>query len=185
MPHTIDALLPRWDVRGVHRIDIASTPLVIHSHVRTLDLGSSPLARVLFTLRGMPRESLTMDGLLRLGFRLVEERPGRELVLGIIGRFWRLRERPVRFEPADFAAWSQPAHAKAAWSFVMEPAPDASGMTRLVTETRVHCTDDASRAAFLRYWRVIRPFSGMIRLVALRQIRRQAEAGAGAQPNAD
>jgi len=46
----------------------------------------------------------------------------------------------------------------------------------VATETRIRCTDDASRRAFLRYWRVIRPFSGLIRMEMLRSIRCAATA---------
>jgi hypothetical protein len=33
----------------------------------------------------------------------------------------------------------------------------------LATETRVAALDDAARRSFARYWRLIRPFSGLIR----------------------
>jgi hypothetical protein len=46
----------------------------------------------------------------------------------------------------------------------------------LTTETRVRCTDPAIRRAFLRYWRVIRPFSGLVRREALRLARVDAES---------
>jgi hypothetical protein len=46
----------------------------------------------------------------------------------------------------------------------------------VATETRIVCTDEASRRAFLRYWRVIRPFSGLIRLEMLRLLRNAAES---------
>ena len=46
----------------------------------------------------------------------------------------------------------------------------------LSTETRVHAADNATRRRFGRYWRLIRPFSGLIRIVFLRAARRRAEA---------
>ena len=46
----------------------------------------------------------------------------------------------------------------------------------VATETRVRCTDAASLRSFRRYWRVIRPFSGLVRREALRAIRRTAES---------
>ena len=63
--------------------------------------------------------------------------------------------------------------AVAAWNFTVLPTDEGS---LLATETRVRCTDDAARRSFARYWRVVRPFSGLIRTEALRAIRRTAES---------
>jgi hypothetical protein len=46
----------------------------------------------------------------------------------------------------------------------------------LSTETRVHVADPASRKKFRRYWLVVRPFSGLIRILLLRAARTRAEA---------
>ena len=43
---------------------------------------------------------------------------------------------------------------------------------------RVHVADPAARRRFRRYWLVIRPFSGLIRILLLRAARRRAEAPA-------
>lgn len=40
---------------------------------------------------------------------------------------------------------------------------------------RVRCADAAARRAFGRYWRVVRPGSGLLRHVMLRRIRAWAE----------
>jgi hypothetical protein len=44
-----------------------------------------------------------------------------------------------------------------------------------VTETRVASTDDEARRKFGWYWRLIGPFSALIRRVMLGQIKREAE----------
>ena len=46
----------------------------------------------------------------------------------------------------------------------------------LSTETRVHVADPESRRKFGRYWLVVRPFSGLIRLLMLRAARLGAES---------
>jgi hypothetical protein len=46
----------------------------------------------------------------------------------------------------------------------------------LSTETRVACYGNAARRKFLLYWRVVEPFSGLIRWSLLRGVRRAAEA---------
>ena len=46
----------------------------------------------------------------------------------------------------------------------------------LTTETTVFAADAASRRRFRPYWLVIRPFSGLVRRLWLRAIKRRAEA---------
>jgi hypothetical protein len=46
----------------------------------------------------------------------------------------------------------------------------------LTTETRVHVPDPVSRRKFVRYWRFVRPFSGLIRRQVLQAAKRRAES---------
>jgi hypothetical protein len=112
----------------------------------------------------------------RMGFAVLAEEPGRELVLGIAGRFWAIRERANLLRTPDeaaFRAFREPGCAKAAMNFRVEDAGD--GTTRLSTETRVRCLDRGARRNFALYWMAIGPFSGLIRRVMLRGIARAAE----------
>jgi len=172
----MDRYLPRFDFAERHGIDIAAAPGVIDDCVRGLDLSGSRVVRALYRLRGLPATSLRIDGLERIGFRLLAHEPQRELVLGLIGRFWTAHGGLCRFDAPDFAAFDEPGWAKAVWSFTITPLAD--GRTRLETETRVRCTDAGSRRRFRVYWLLIRPFSGLIRIIALREVRRRAEAAA-------
>ncbi len=104
---------------------------------------------------------------------LLGEQPGHEVVLGTIGRFWRPSGGMRPFAAAEFASFREEGWAKGAWNFRVSVAPD--GATTLSTETRVRCTDPRSRRTFRRYWRLVRPFSGLIRIEMLRAIRREAE----------
>ena len=56
--------------------------------VHSLDLKGSRIARALFRLRGLPEANLAIDGMLKWGFVLLVDDPEREIVLGLIGRFW-------------------------------------------------------------------------------------------------
>lgn len=180
----IDEFLPASDVTERHEILIAAPPERVYAAVRRMDLSGSPIIRGLFLLRGLPalltgrsREGsplgVTLEGLLRSGFVLLGERAGEELLLGLVGRFWTVTGDLQRLEAAAFRRFDRPGFAKAAWNFHL--APVGEGKTRLGTETRVLCTDEASRRRFRRYWRLIRPFSGLIRRIMLREIRRSAE----------
>lgn len=181
----IDAALPRWDVVSRHHTRVAAPPAYVYRAARGLDLRAAPLMRTLFLLRSLPgllpragrRQAplgSTLDGLLRTGFVVLGERPGEELLLGLVGRFWTPGGDIQRVTPPEFAAWDRPGFARAAWNFTVAPAGD--GATRLATETRVKCTDEASARRFRRYWRVVGPFSGLIRREMLWTLRRGVEA---------
>jgi hypothetical protein len=88
---------------------------------------------------------------------VLEDVPGEGMVVSLSGQFWRLRGRGPE------------APAKAVVEFRARPGA-------LTTETRVHVPDPVSRRKFERYWRVVRPFSGLIRVLVLRAAKRRAEA---------
>ena len=186
----LDELLPERDFDERHALTVAAPPAATFEAIRRADLGRGRLTRTLFLLRALPglvvapRETVrrflrrgsarvTVDALASSGFVLLAERPGREVVLGTIGRFWKPSGGMRPFEAAEFASFREPGWAKAAWNFRVDAAPD--GGTTLSTETRVLCTDPGSRRTFRRYWRLVRPFSGLIRIEMLRAIRREAE----------
>ena len=52
--------------------------------------------------------------------------------------------------------------------------PDDNGQTILSTETRVTCGDSRSRQKFRAYWFFVRPFSGLIRRLMLKNVRKAA-----------
>lgn len=105
-------------------------------------------------------------------FTLIAEAPGEEFVLGIMGRFWTPTGGVVRASPDCFRHPPPPGLAQAVWNFRVEPG--VSG-TELSTETRVRCTDAGTRQQFLRYWRVIRLGSALIRGSMLRHIRTESQ----------
>jgi hypothetical protein len=105
--------------------------------------------------------------------RLCDETP-REIVVGLIGRFWTPRGESRGFEPREFPLFEEPGYAKAAWNFFVRPSGE--GRVTVSTETRVRCLDEASRRKFRLYWSVVGPFSGVIRGEMLREIRRRAES---------
>ena len=167
----LDRALPEWHFRERHTTRVNATPERVFAAVREVTLAEMGVFRVLAWLRGIrvpvdrPVVEVALTG---SAWRVLADEPMRELVLGAIGRPWRLRggEAPT----GDFAAFDRPGYAKMAISWRLEG-------TTLSTETRVFLTDAAARTSFRRYWLVIRPFSGLIRRVWLRAIRRRAEAG--------
>lgn len=171
----LDEFLPRWDVRQNHATLVRAAPAQVYRAVRRLDLGRSRMNRLLFRARGLPvGRQITLSDLMSRGFVLLGEDPPRELVLGLIARPWTLMGgvRPV--DAATFRHFGLPGYARIGWAFKVKPR--SAGWTRLETETRIRCTDQVSRRRFLRYWRVIGAFSGMVRRQALLIIKRDAEA---------
>jgi hypothetical protein len=178
----IDGWMPAYDAVERHETVVDAPPARVWAAMRTLDLSRSPLVRVLFALRslpglfsrGAPKKALgtTMDRLRESGFVLLEEKEEEEVVLGLVGRFWRPTGDLVRMSPEEFRAFDRPGFAMGAWNFTLAPE---DGRVRLATETRVRCTDEAARRSFLRYWRVVGPFSGLIRMEMLRTLRKAAE----------
>jgi hypothetical protein len=113
-----------------------------------------------------------LDDMVRppINWRLLGEQPGVELVLGQIGRPWQPTEMGSGPEvaPGEFAAFARPGYAKIALSLRVQPY--GTGGTILTLETRVALTDAASLRRFRRYWRLIGPFSQLVRWLALRQL---------------
>ena len=179
----IERFMPRYDAVERHGTTVAAPAHVVDACARSVDLGASPIVRLLLRARGMPGDRLRLDRIEQSGFRVLADRPGGEIVFGLIGRFWTASGGIRRFESADFTGFDEPGYAKAVWGFRMSAV--RGGGTMLETETRVQCTDARSRRRFRLYWLVVRPGSGLIRRLILREIRRCAERAARHQPRAD
>ncbi|HEX9864882.1 MAG TPA: hypothetical protein VGC03_07965 [Acidimicrobiia bacterium] len=167
----LDAHLPEYHHRARYSIETVAPPEVVYPIARNLDLSGSWLTRSLLAARGLGRHTRLGD-LERIGFTLLAEDPPNGFVHGVIGRFWRPSGELVDFDRESFPDFARSGFAKAAWSFEIMATETGAGLS---TETRVLCLDEASRRSFLRYWRLIGPFSGLIRKEALRVIKTQAE----------
>jgi hypothetical protein len=134
-------------------------PALDHA-LRDVTFGDVPLVRALVFARGLGLPRRDQKVLATIGRRatVLEDVPGEGVVVSLQGQFWRLRGRgpePPATAVVQFRA--------------------TNGM--LSTETRVH-VPPGSRARFVRYWRIVRPFSGFIRAQVLKAAKRRAEARA-------
>lgn len=169
-----ERFVPEPDRRSRHSVKVDAEPGEVWPALRAFDLSSSPIVRLLFTLRGM-RGAYTFSALQRSGFRVLAEVPERSLALGVIARPWKLHGGVLAIDDAsEWIAFDEPGYAKISWTFELVPTP--SGGTEVSTETRVHCTDEASRKSFARYWMLVGPFSSLIRSEMLRKLRRETAA---------
>ena len=173
---TLDDFLPDYEFSESHQIRIDATPERIDQALRTIAISDLPLARQLWWARRLgrpvgPTHRPLIEG--EIGGVVLDDQPQEGIVLGLTGQFWRLRggqNDPNRPKSSDeFVVYDRADIAKAVIDFRVAPGV-------LSTETRVHVADPASRRQFRRYWRFIRPFSGLIRILFLRAARRRAEA---------
>lgn len=182
----IDSFAPKPDAREIHSILIAASRQTVYRALWTADLGGSPLIKFLLALRSMPafianpcrsrprNQPITLQTIINSDFGMLAEKPDEEIVLGVTGRFWRPTGNLSPFNRADFDRPVPAGFARGIWNFTVSEAPN--GRTMLRTETRVTCGDAASRRKFLAYWLIVRPFSGLIRLIMLKRVQKTAEA---------
>jgi hypothetical protein len=178
----IDDFLPHYDVVEHHAIDVDAPVDEAYRAVKELDLARSPVVLALLFARGLPplftgavkpKRQLRLDDIIESGFVVLTEEPGRELVLGIVGKFWRPGSGVHRIDASQFTGFDEPGYSKAVWNFLVSERTD--GRSSVVTETRVVSTDPEARRNFGWYWRLIGPFSALIRRIVLGQIKRGAE----------
>ena len=188
----LDRLVPSFQAVERHSTTIAAAPDQVWAALSQVTTGELRVFRVLMGVRVLPgrlvrsprarfdAEQSLLGWAVRFGFTILGEDVRRELVVGAIGQPWRLvGGRGVAVADGhDFAAFDQPGYAKMAANFRLDPIAGGRA-TRLSTETRVACTDPASARRFARYWRLIRPASGVIRRNWLTAIKRRAQPANG------
>jgi hypothetical protein len=84
------------------------------------------------------------------GWVLLDERPGEEIALGLVGKFWRPVISYADVSSADFKKFSEPGYAKHVYSLGARELD--GGTTLLRGEMRVATTDAHARRWFRRYW---------------------------------
>jgi hypothetical protein len=132
--------------------------------------------RILAGIRGEPvspaklePDSMRLADLPQRGeWVLLGERPQREIAFGAAGRFWAGETLWEEIDAADFVSFAEPGRARIACNFTLRPY--GARQTLLSYEARTQGTDPASSAAFLRYWRPLSPFIGIVMRAQLRMI---------------
>ena len=176
----IDSFAPNPDAIEVHSIVIGASPETVYSALWTTDVGGSLIIKLLMGIRSLPefirrrgclprRElKITLQTVIDSGFGILANEPA-EIVLGVHGKFWRLTGNLLPFDRDSFAGAVPLGLARAVWNFTLR---QNGAVTILSTETRVTCGDHASLRRFRAYWLFVRPFSGLIRLLMLRAVKK-------------
>ena len=157
--------LPEYHHRELHSILVAAPPERALAAAKETRLEDLPVVSALFRLRGLRRAM--PRGALWEAMRANSFRPLRDNTLVAVGKPWRPRGAMLAVD--DFAAFREPGYAKMAMDIGYSEG-------RLTTETRVFLTSPGARRAFLAYWLVVRPLSGLTRRSWLRAAKRRAEA---------
>lgn len=171
----LDDFLPTYEFAEHHSLAVRAPAARIDAAFRSVSIADIPIARALWWLRrfgrthGDPTKPFVGGELPGV---VLEDVPEEGIVLGLTGQFWRpfgARDPGTPSTAEGFLAYSRPDACKAVVDFRV-------GSASLSTETRVHVGDPGARRKFRRYWFVVRPFSGLIRILLLRAARRHAEA---------
>ncbi|MGI9556703.1 MAG: hypothetical protein ACR2N5_02045 [Solirubrobacterales bacterium] len=184
----LDQHLPEFDVTRVHHRVIDASVERTWETVKSVDLMRVgevwPITRALMWVRRLPDavtrssgqdgEPLSFDDVAATeGWVKLDEVPGRELVLGAVGKVWRPRIEWRSVSRSEFSEFAVPGYAKIAVGLSVRPY--GRRRTLLSYEARTATTDEVARRRFQRYWRLIGWGAGAVMRGALELIGREAE----------
>ena len=178
----LDQFMPEYEVEERHHVRIAAPCATTLAAAAEADLQQSTLIRTIFTARefvlGATPDSGTLPkGLLalttHLGWRVLAEQPGREIVVGAVTQPWQANVVFRGLAPDEFRAFREPGYVKIAWTLRADPVGDTESIFR--TATRVTTTDATARAKFRWYWARFAPGIVLIRRVMLGLLKADAE----------
>ena len=178
----LDRFLPTYEVVERFSVRVDAPAEVALEAATGLDIRQSALIRTLFAARAWimgaaPDETARPWALLAwvqsLGWSLLAEVPGREVVVGTITRPWEATPTPRIVAPSEFASFDEPGYVKIGWILRADPVDASTSIVR--HETRVAATDPTARARFRRYWSFASPGMELIRWLLRGHVKRVAE----------
>ena len=177
----IDAFMDRADVEETHATVVRAPADLVFDVAEHFDLLSIPAIKAIFRLRerlfrldSKPRiPKGIVEETMSLGWGILAHRPGREIVMGAVAQPWIGDVKFRSISPLAFRSFSEPDFVKIAWTLEAEPTHDTRTLFR--TQTRVLAADRHARIRFRIYWMFAGFFIGLIRRIANRAIRREAE----------
>jgi hypothetical protein len=183
----LDRFIPTPEVVEHCQIRIAAPADVVLATAKGLQLLNSGLVQAVFKLRaialgGRPDSRLRPKPLLEqmqsIGWVVLAERPGREVVLGAVTKPWEAAPVFRSISGGEFGAFREPGYVKIVWTLRAEPVGEWASVFH--TETRVSTTDPETTKRFRRYWSYVAPGVELIRLAMLRPLKKAAERRADA-----
>jgi hypothetical protein len=183
----IDEFMPEYQFNEIHQVKVEADPEKIFLAIKMLLPKELPFWMfALFALRALPAKLMGkakadtndlakpfLSQMTEGGFMLLSD-TSPEIVLGLIGQFWKIvAGKPVVLkDPASFKSFQAPEYGKVAANLMVK---SLAGKTMLTTETRVWVPNAKVRRKFWVYWLIISWASGWIRMMWLKAIKRRAE----------
>jgi hypothetical protein len=182
----LDRFMPVYDVAERHRMHVAAPAAITFAASMDMSLDDSLAIRAIFKGRELllgatpaanPGGRSLVETTKSLGWVVLAEVPGHELVMGAVTRPWQA-DVVFRSVPAEqFAAFAEPDYVKIVWTL---RADSAIGGSTARSETRAVATDGEARRKFRWYWARFSVGIVLIREFAQRLIKREAERRAHA-----
>ena len=183
----IDLLMPGFQFDEVHSLRVEASPERVVEAAQQVTPGEIRFLRTLLGLRTLPERLLggtpppleydrpLVEFDLGPGAVVLNNRD-RDFAVGVAARLGQPdNASAARLADADgFRALAEPRYAKLAMSLKIASRKD--GSCRVTTETRVLATDATVRRLFATYWRVIYPWSSLLRVTFLEALKERAEA---------
>ena len=178
----LDQFMPVYDVVERHHIRVDAPAAITLDAARQIDLQGSAIVRTIFRAREVmlgatpdcrPRPQELLTEMLSLGWGVLTEVPGHEVVVGAVTQPWEANVTFRALPPDRFAAFSEPGFVKIAWTIRADSTTATQSVFR--TETRVVATDPTARQRFRRYWALLSPGIIVIRWGLLGPVKREAE----------
>jgi hypothetical protein len=178
----LDRFMPEYEIVERHHVRVSAPADVTFATACAMDLEDSAIVRAIFRTRELllcakPNGTALPRGLLAqtkaMGWTVLAEIPGREIVLGAITEPWIGIPVFRGVAPGQFAGFQEPGHVKIAWTLRADSVGTDKSVFR--TETRANCTDAEARAKFRRYWSFLSPGIILIRKLSLGPLKKAAE----------
>jgi hypothetical protein len=178
----LDRFMPEYEVVERHEVLVNAPAAMTYAAAKDLDL-DSPVARLLFNAR-----ALALGGAIErrpmvpqpfavqaqaIGWRVMAEVPGSEIVFGAVTRPWEAQPAFRGIPASDFGTFAEPDYVKIIFTLRADSAGNDASIFR--TETRACTTDALARRKFRRYWALVKPGVALIRRLMLAPVKREAE----------
>ena len=194
----LDLYMPEYEVADRHHIGVAAPAEATFAAACEMNMSQPAIVRAIFKTRELvgcvaamangefgtcsrtsnqqPETTLRKEFLSEmktLGWGLLAEIPGREMVLGAVTQPWVAKPVFRAVRPEEFAAFQEPGYVKIVFTLRADPVSASESMAR--TETRAATTDPVARARFRRYWALVSPGVILIRRSLLLRVKTEAE----------
>jgi hypothetical protein len=178
----LDIFMPVYDVVDRHAVHVDAPADVTYSAATQIDLQNCAIVRGIFKAREVMLRSKPVDanrprGIVAetksLGWGVLSESAGREIVMGAVTKPWDANPVFVALPPDEFAVFEEPGYVKIVWT--LRADSDGTDQSVFRTETRALATDVEARRKFRWYWSFLSPGIVIIRVAMLPAVKAEAE----------